>query len=320
MAKITSKKDNTINVGHFKIVVGRSYVVENKPDDFQKEYRDKGLTKFPFKGNGEIHQVPFDETVMTYNTGFDISDSVNKSKFITKEDVANAVKLIKIPFETFYKKNLDPTNDSFWLEDKLSMVELYPNKVFDTNNIRDLLHLYLALKHYWVVVKGDNDSKTLGVGYRLVDQETQIDEATKAAAKPFDAIAKFIELTANEKGKEKLFTVLDWTGLIKNSRHVNIEQVKQQFQINSQRLDFCTKFLDAIEQYESKPDVRQEMENYSSLLLLQNDRKIQYERGKYYIDGILIGNSLKEGAKILMEPDSTKGKLLTEAVTKAFEQ
>lgn len=320
MAKIRQKSDNSINVGHFKIVIGRSYVIENKPDDFQKEFRDRGLTKIPFKGNGEIRQAPFDEVIMTYDTGFELTDSVNKGRNISPEDVAQAVALIKKPFEDFYKKDLDSTNDKFWSEDKNSMVELYPNKVFNTKNIKDLLHLYLALKHYWVAVKGDKDSRAVGVPYRIVDQESQIDEVTKMAAKPFDAIVKFNDMINNGKEEEKLYAVLDWTGIIKNSRNVDKEQVKQQFQLQSQKLDFCSKFLDAIEEYEEKLDVREEMKNYSSLLHLYNQRVIQSEKGKYYIDGKLIGNSLKEGAKILTEPESTKGKILTEAVREAFER
>lgn len=320
MTKIRQKSDNSIDVGHFKIVIGRSYVLENKPDDFQKEFRDRGLTKMPFKGNGEIRQAPFDETVMTYNTGFDFSDSVNKGRNIKEDEILKAISLIKKPFEQFYKKDLDPTNDEFWGADKLSMVELYPNRVFNTKNIKDLLDLYLALKHYWVVVKGDKDSKTLGVPYILVDQESQIDEVTKMVAKPFDAIIKFNDMITTPKELDKLYAVLDWTGVIKNSRNANKDVVKQQFQLQSQRVDFCTKFLDAVNDYETKPHVKEEMDNHSSLLDLYSRRKITVDKGKYYINGILIGNSLKEGAKILTEPESTKGKLLTDAIKEAFEK
>lgn len=317
--KVNKSKNNTIKVGNFDIVIGRTYVIEDRPDNSVEEFAVRGLTKYPSKDIGELRQAPFNEVYGMFDTGFSKDDPSNKGRDITESDIAVANAKIRVPFEKKFKKDLEPTNNAFWGEDSLSVVHLYKNKLFNTTIEKDLFDLYQALKHYWVVVKGDRDQRTVGVPYVLVDTATQIDDAIKSASKVYDAVLLFAKLLASSGKDDKLYTILDWMGSIKNSRNMSNDQLQQQFQLNSKREDFCNKFIEISEMYESDK-FREEMNNFSTLAQLNSDKKIKFTQGKYYLDGVLIGNSLKEGAKIITESDNVRGKQLREAIADAFKK
>lgn len=314
---MATKKD-TFTVGDMNITVGNRYIITSRPDKGNPVFGKYKTTKFLTAGTSEWKQVPFDEELNTFNVGFDRDDRINRETQTTAEDVAKYITLVKKPFETRFRVELNSTNDEFWLKDEKSMVEVFKDKEFNTSNPRDLFELFLILKHGWAVSKTDRTSRANYVPYYVESISAKGDDKNKASIDKAEAYVKFDTLFKEKDKNDRLYTILEWMG-VKEPRNFKLDTLKPYVQVQLDSPDFCEKFLTTDEMY-TDPKNKEEMENFSALSKLRSEGKVVRKDSKFYLGNVLVGNTLKEGAKVAMNAESERGIEIREAIQEAIDK
>jgi len=292
-------KEVTFKVANTEITIGNQYEVTGKLDmDAPDGFRQHNTTKYLARGTGELHCVPFSEEQGVWDTGFDVDSPCNEdiNPDIREELVKTYVTHIQKPYEKKYPKKLTSSDvpDSFW---KDYMVDVYKGRVFDTNNIKDRLDLFIILQHYRVCEKGDKSYKTRFAHYNIENKEKLKSVKQTRNTNKRTAIAKFDTLLSGNK--EDLYTVLEWLGFgsIRNSQASALEDlVMDWFENEDYGFQNIQNFLDTCALM-SNEERKEEMEMFSVLNKLRNRGKLKFERQEFSLNGEPLGNSLKDIAK-----------------------
>lgn len=306
------RKPEKFQVGDMSITPGNRYIITSRPDKGNPEFEKYKTTKFLTMGTSEWKQVPFDEELNTFNTGFEKDDRINSQSNTAPDEVAKYITQVKKPFEDRFRVDLDSTNDKFWLEDEKSMVEVYKDKEFNTKNPRDMFELFLILKHGWAVSKTDRTSRANNVPYYVESISAKGDNKNKSAINKADAYVKFDTLFKERDKNDRLYTILEWMG-VKEPRAFKADDLKPYVQVQLDSNTFCEKFLDVDAMY-TDPKNKEEMENFSALTKLRSEGKVVLKDRKFYLGNALVGNTLKEGAKVAMNVESERGIELRDAI------
>lgn len=311
-------KETTLKIANTNIVLGNKYNVVGKPDkDAPKAFQEHETTKYLFEGLQEHRTVPYDEETNSWDTAFEYDSPSNKNT--NKVEVDNFKKHIKEPYEKRFKVSLDSTNDDFWQDYSLA---LYTNKEFNTNKPKDLLDLFQALKKGYVCEKGEKAYDLQGARYCIEDNNKKKDLKERRANAKMDAYFTLNTLLATIKKDDDLYTILEWISFPSARTLKDVDALKTAValffdnpisgQVN------CEKFLETYEALK-KPEMKAEMEYYSALTKLSHQGKLKYSKRQYHLNGILVGNSLKEGAKVASFNDE-RGKELQKTIQDALEK
>lgn len=313
MAKKNDKV--TFRVSNTDITLGYTYEVVPKYDaDAPDGFRQWNTTKLLMRGVGETHGVTFDYSLNMWDTGFEMDSLCNSDiPEYEREVLVKAYNThIKLPFEKKFRKDLSPvdTEDdkgfstSFW---STFGVEIYKGRTFDTSNVKELLELFVILKHFKVCEKGEKSYLAREAKYNIINKEKLTSLKDTRNAEKLEAIAKFHVMLNSDK--ETLFTVLEWLnfGSVRNSEDITLQNIVMDYFENP---DYghqnISNFLETYKMTESESR-KEEMEMFSLLNKMNNRRLFKYERKEYTLNGDPIGNSLKDiAARCLKDPELRK--------------
>jgi hypothetical protein len=315
--KVEDKKQR-IKVANTEIIIGETYEIIPKKDmDAPSGFQQYNTTKLLIEGIGEIRGIVFDETIRRWDTGFEVGSPCNKSlKPTGKEAQIKVYKdLIAKPYEDYFRIDIDAINDDFWIT---YSYKLYTGRQFDTKNPADLFDLFHALKQGKVCEVGEKDpSLQRSANYCIRSREKVITLQEERANDKAEAIFTFMTLldALNDKD-DTLYTILEWMPL-SNIRGAEKEVLKRTmlklFEDQKLGYDNARRFLDAFEMTKS-PTGMKEMELFSMLQKLVVNRNLEYRRQQYYLDGVLLGNTIKGSAKA-----AVNNKEIRELVITAYE-
>ena len=294
------KENNiTLRVANTDITIGNRYTIVGKPDlDAPKGFAEFETSKYLMTGIAEVHSVPWDSTMGCYDTSFDADSASN----IGVEDslVKNYVTHFQNPYQTRFKKKLDSLNDDFWGEagDEGFSIRLYPEREFDTNNAKDRLELFQALKKGLICEKGEKDSALQRAKYCIVDNNKKQNVKERRAKDKAQAFITLGNLIKDIDSDDSLYAILEWIGF-PNPRMIKEEDLMTSVSIFFDNITTgqknCEKFLEAYDSIEN-PERKLEMEYFSALSKLRHNNKLEYKRSQWYVKNVLLGNTIKAGA------------------------
>lgn len=320
--RVTSKKVEDkkvrIQVANTEIVIGDTYEVIPKKDmDAPSGFQQFNTTKLLIEGIGEIRGIVFNEDIRRWDTGFEVGSPCNSSMKPTGKDALVRVYKEKIakPYEDYFRVDTDAINDEFWLT---YSYKLFTGRQFDTTNPTDLFDLFHALKQGKLCEVGEKDaSLQRSANYCIRSREKVVTLQEERANDKAEAIFTFMTLLDALSDKEDtLYTILEWMPL-SNIRGAEKDVLKRTMLklFEDQKLGYenARRFLDAYEMTKS-PTGMKEMELFSMLQKLSIKQKLEYKRQQYYLDGVLLGNTIKGSAKQAMNNPEIK-----EMVISAYE-
>jgi hypothetical protein len=318
----TKKEDKIkIKVCNTEIVVGNTYELVHKIDrDAPAPKNATPTAKLPIPRNGEKRTVPFNDNTKRWDTGFDIASPCNRHIPKTEVDalVSTYVKHIKVPYEEYMSKNLDATNDDFWMEYNY---EIKPGKKYNTEDIQELFDLFCALKQGKVCNPGEKDYDLQRSAVYCVKSRQEVTSAEDDKLfKKAEAVSTFLTLLDSSKldADDPIITMLEWVGFssmrdVKDKDAIK-RQVLKTFDSEKEGQMNVERFLEAyaMSKDESKMEL---MEMFSMLSKLRAKNRLEYKRQQFYLDSLLLGNTLKDAAAgALNNPDKK------EAIIEAFEK
>ena len=296
-AKVLAGK-TTVKVMNTTLTIGDIYEVRGKVDyDAPKGFQDFATTKYLIPGIAEIRGINFDEQTRRWDTGFEVNSPSNSR--IAPEEREALVKvyneLIRKPYEEYYNVDCSATNDDFWLT---YMYRLHTGDLYDTSKPNELFDLFHALKQGRIVEVGEKDATLQRTAkYTIKDRNrVQTLQEERREAK-FEAALMFKNLL--DANSEDLEIVLEWIGFasIRNLKPDDIKkQVYAKFEDPTMGYENAQRFLEAVSLTDSKQG-KEEMEIFSALSRLRTKQKLEFKRQQFYLDGVLLGNTLKSAAK-----------------------
>jgi len=313
----TASKDVTIKVMNTEFRIGDVLEVTPKLDlDAPSGFQQFNTSKLLMKGIAEVHSPVFDENLGMWDTGFETLHESNRQIPTSEKEVRvrSFVNNIQRPYEKRFRKDLSATNDDFW---GTYTFEVHTGKSFDTNNEKELLELFFAIKDGVVCEVKETDYYLKKAKYNITNKkEVQSLEDKKQDTK-FEAMGTLKALLDSFKPnkEESIYTILEWIN-VSNVRGADKDTIKKavlKFLDNSTKgYDNSRRFLDAYRMLQD-PAKKEIMENFEVLNKLLQKRKIEYRKRQYFIDGLLLGNNLKEAAEKL-----NNEKELKDAVDKSY--
>jgi len=298
--------DYSYEIGGVTLKPNALYQVIPKPDpDAPTPLKDAGSSKLLQNGIDERVPCIFNENFGAWDTGFYPESPCYLGK--TSTEVKTAVKFaqdnIVKPYENIRGKDKlsHLKENAFW--DNYG-VTLRNGRVFSTNKAEDLLDLYIALLHKHIVKKGDeNQHFAMKAKYCLVDKEAVTTVKEERQSLRMDAIFSFAELLKNDR--DGLLLVLEYIGIISPMSKPADKDIKS---LAMAYLEDPKKGAENVKRFVDTAALigndEKELQINSDLNKLFLKNKITKERSEYYIDGQLLGNTLKEGVhKVKTDPE-----------------
>ena len=200
----------------------------------------------------------------------------------------------------------------FWLT---YSYKLYTGRQFDTKNPADLFDLFNALKQGKLCEVGEKDpSLQRSANYCIRSREKVITLQEERANDKAEAIFTFMTLLdALSEEEETLYTILEWMPL-SNIRGAEKDVLKRTmlklFEDPKLGYENAKRFLDAYSMTKTDEGIM-EMELFSMLQKLSVRQKLEFKRQQYYLDGTLLGNTIKGSAKAAMNNSEIKELVVT---------
>lgn len=315
-----SKKKKIIELYGFSIETDSIYEIQEKkdssaPDGFQEHNTTKDLS---FDLEDSVSGAVFNIERGIWDTGLDDSSKYLRKAIPAEEERKKALEslhehIVK-PFELIKGTNrLDfkdtSENNEFWGDYR---IKLKRGGTFNTNNIEELLNLYLCLvfkRLTPIELESHPSFKQPISSYVIVNKESAISRAAQTELDKMEAISGFMGL---------LKTDLDGLLAILGSLNINITK-------NSDKPTFIRIFnnwlSDKTDKYQNTQIFLKAYENYKTpkgkaFLILQKDLKDLFVKNnspvtmvnkEVFWDGISLGNSFSAAAeKILSDKELTK--------------
>jgi len=316
MPVIKEKKETTktkvqkITVANTEITIGNIYEVLPKKD-LSAPAPKNGIptVKNQTPGTGEVRGIVWDEATRRWDTGFEINSPCNASiRAENREAMVDIYKTyIQKPYEEYYQVDTSAVNNDFWGGNDDKEIDPYTysldiNRSFDTSKPEDLFDLFIALKQGRLCEVGERDATLQRhATYCIRNREKQMsfqEERFKNKAKAMHTFMNMLD-ALDPKGDDTLYTILEWMNLsnIRGAESEVLErQVLKMFENDKTGYDSVERFIEAYDMTKSETG-KQEMELFSILSKLNIKHKIEYKRKQYYLDDVLIGNTLKAAAK-----------------------
>lgn len=320
--KHIENKRVTVKVANTDIHIGETYEVIGKRDlDAPSGFIEHNTTKLLMAGIKELRSVPYDEVSERFDTGFEVHSACNfKIPAYEKEVlVAQYNKLIKVPYEKAYNKDVSAVNEDFWMGNadgaKPYICEIYTGKTFDTSNAKDLFDLFHALKQGFICEEGEKDSDLQKAKYCIKNKNKVLSLQEERENDKFEANFVFSTLLATVDADENdtLYTILEWMQ-ISNIRGADKDTLKRTFikLISNEKTgyDSAKRFLEAYNLSDSDKG-REKMEIFAMLSKLQLRRKIEFKRNQYFLEDELLGNHLKGAAEMALQKSDLRERIIS---------
>lgn len=325
---MAKKQNQTFKVANTLITLGDTIEIVSKKDlDAPSGFQAFNTTKLLMDGIKEIRSVYYDEDLRMYDTGFDVHSPCNNS--IPKEEKTALIKvyneLVRKPYEEAYRVDVDAVSEDFWggndsKKIKPFSLEIYTGRTFDTNKPNELFELFHILKQGFACEVGEKDpTLQRRANYCIKNNKKVQSLQEEKSEQKFEAMTTFkIMLDAfDPKKDDTLYTILEWIQLA-NIRGADKDTLKRTviklFDNEKFGYDNAKRFLEAYTMTQTELG-KKEMEMFSMITKLYNKHKIEFKRQQYYLDGMLLGNHLKEAAKVATSNPETK-KMIEEAYEK----
>lgn len=293
----------SIKINEFEIKLGTIYQVMPKydgsaPDGWRKERTTKALA--PWGKN--IEAIPFHENMKVWDTGLYKDSPV--FKFKKEEEVQQIVDFVqenivsKLEGNFYNKGTLDhrDNKDSYW--DNYG-IELYNGRIFNTDDPKQLLDLYLSIVHGKLCPKGKAESSPY---YPFAQYTVENKEQSKSVKQEnelitMEAMGLFYSLLNSSKKNLKL--VLNYVGVkvpekandgIYTTSFTSFIDHKNDSRLNKEN------FIEAVKMV-NDPKKYQELYFYDVLNKLYRKKVVTKDREFVMFEGTKLGTSFKEAAK-----------------------
>lgn len=300
----STKKDNTIvlTIQNSTIKIGETYEVSPKLDRTAPDgMQEKETTKFLNTGNKESRAIPFDEARRAWDTGFYPESNCFKGTMTTLEDIKLYNTHIREPYEKAFSVDCSQTNNTFW--DKYR----YDLKSFSSLNTEDpkaRFDLFHALAQARMCEVGEKDDILQKANYTIRNIEAVKSTEDLRLEDKYTATSSFITLIAGDR--EKLNSILEWIQMSDVSsmdERVLKSTFLRSFDNPKTGYDFARRFLEGLKMYDNDNGKKQ-MEFFRITQKLVVKNKIDKKLGALYLDGVLLGNTVKEvSLKALTQSD-----------------
>lgn len=211
-----STKRLLASVGGLDIYSDSVYVITGKKDEGAPTgFQERGIAKAPFPGNKTVTQCSWDKYLKVYDTGFFPHSMCYKG--MSKESAANEMRKrcdnIKAPYEEASGEDLSQSNLDFW---DSKTVHCYDGRLFYTNDVNDLLDLYLAVLSKTLTPKEEDGSPIYSNSlYCVEDKTTAVDIRKQRQIDKMNIISDFmIMLKSKDSEKQKLMDLLLYMDVI----------------------------------------------------------------------------------------------------------
>lgn len=212
-------KNIIVSINGLDIRENSVYKVVGKPDPSAPSgFVELGVSKLPQAGIGNRLSARWVKTGVNDDEGlFDTGLYANSPIFqkMTKEEAADVLKAVKKhiidPYETKYgeRGKLNQSNTEFW---KSYGVKVYDGKFFSTEDVDDLLGLYIAMIGYGLTPKSQLGNPAFSnADYVIEDKEKVKTIRQERADDSITAIAEF-GMMLNEN-KTQLLNILKYVGI-----------------------------------------------------------------------------------------------------------
>lgn len=289
-----------IELKNFDLVVGRCYkIVHRKDSTAPSGMAQIGATKLPSEGIGNTIAARYVKAGGTgkgaYDTGFYVGSPCYRNSKDAKTACAVATKHIMKPYEAKYGENiLDNTNYEFW--DTLG-IDLYEDRVLNTENVDDLFDLYMAILSYELCpIDHIGNPIYRNAQYCVIDLDKATTNTNKVAVDSIDALGNFSAMLKTDSLGAK--DLLRYLQVLTLSSDVEDDTVKGMIYnwINLDR-ENITKFNQAYEMYHDKK-LKDVIPLYNKMAkLAKASRLLKRDGGQYYYEGVLLGGDLKTAAR-----------------------
>ena len=308
---VKTKDAQKIKVANTEITIGDVYEVTPKKDySAPTGFQEYGTTKILHSGVKEVRGIPYDEEKMLFDTGFDEDSTCNRS--ISKEAKTATVNayntLVKEPYQKMFRVDASSHNDEFWLS---YTYEVYTGKVFETSKPKDLFDLFHALQQGRLAEPGEKDSSIQRTANYCIKNNKKVQSLKEEKSEnKFRAVATYMTLVDafDPKKDDKLYSILEWNQAT-NIRGIDKEALKRlgykMFDHDKLGYENAVRFLEAYGMSQTDKGL-EKLEMYSILSKLYNRNKIEYKRSQYHIDGMLLGNHLKEAVEVVLQNNEIK--------------
>jgi hypothetical protein len=314
MAYKKKTKDKTeIKVFNTIITLGEKYKVTPKKDyNAPDGFIAFETTKLLMEGITEERSVPYDDSRKRWDTGFDL-DSPCLATLKAEERaslVADYNEHILKPYEEYIGKKITSIDNDFWDEYNIS---IYTNKIFDTNNPKDLFDLYNAVQqgHLCNIDEKDGTLK-LSAKYHIKNITEAIsreDEKIKLKAE-----AEFLMMSMlNDKKAMDVCTILEYNNFKSGLRSLSSDDLKlvilKEFSNKYKGVDNVKSFLDTYKMAQTEKG-KETIEIFSYLKELSKHNKLEFRSNQYFYENNYIGNTLKTAASEVQKDPELKAKII----------
>lgn len=270
------------------------------PDGLKRLKTSKLLTHSSIN----THTVGFDKRVGLWDTGLYAESPMYQGLPQDKrEQIESKVReLIVIPYENTFgkdpktgKSRLDPTDpeSEFWnrTNDTSFKIELYKGRIFNTNDPKDLLQLFIAISSQVLAPKELEDTHEYNTAQFAVENKEKVKDAQQETDMlDVKTLGTFSKLLSSKK---KLTLVLNYVG-VSTPAVFNESVITSQFKrwTESKENSHQNKnlFLEAAEKAE-KAEGYKELTYYKELQNLYRKGVIKKEYENFLLDGEVIGTS-----------------------------
>ena len=304
MATAVAPDSKTIvEVNGLAIKADSTYKITPKPDpDAPSGFVREGTTKLPSMGIG--NSVPCRYITTNKATGQGMYDTglYEQSPCYATMDIEEVRLLVSRlqeaivePYEKSHGKGiLDQSNSEFWDN---YVVDLFAGRFFSTNNVDDLLGLYIAMRGFELTPREKlGDSKYNDSQFCIEDKALVKNIKDRRAEAVMKAITHFGHLMMTDRST--LINLLKYVQLLGITNDVDDTTLNTVFYEWIQKSEnHVTKFLNGLELLEENDG--EVINLYAHLTILARKKMLEKDGPLYIFDGKELGADLKTAAKNL---------------------
>lgn len=298
-----------IVVNGLKIKENSLYKVVDKPDsNAVNGLREHGSTKVPVEFMGNSAGCPYNREKEVYDTGFYTQSPCYST--LSREERESKVKILREkivePYEMVHGEGiLDNKHAKFWDEYEFT---LHEGKIYNTENVNDLLDLYMAMQGFELTPKDALGNPAFSSSQFCVeDKEVTSKKRNERTQNYMKAMTSFALMSSTEKNK--LVAVLKYVRM-PGAESLSTETQESTFNalfhdwINAdvKNVDDFTRVIDMI----SKKPGLEEVVIYGHLVDMLAKQKIIKIGGEFSFKENPLGADLKTAAKNLISKANLK--------------
>lgn len=304
MKKTTNNKV-LFSVDGFDVLDNTIYRVKQKLDDTApKEMQEKGYSKYP--GAPTTAKCPFILRGNVYNTGFELSSAMYLNITDSKEKkriVDERRKNVLEPFLVYQgldDSHYKPSSIEEWDEVR---VEISEDRVFRTNDVKDVMDLYISLISNTIIPPNVNiyDYKYSNSNFILESSKVKTKVETDNKVTKYEATSLFSRLLKDSVACVDVFVYLGYKELSNSSG--NVEVMARYFEdkiLNS--LTSTETFIEVVNKYYDSEEGKSEIviNRIISNNLKMRNKDFGKEQGLILFKNNELGRSEKEAAEVLI--------------------